>query len=115
MPWMPEVFSALIAEAKRPQEAEATSTNDVVPYYGRPSQTNPKPSFAPSPHSSPSSTIPESATLRALRMPEASSSTLDTVWRVNNCETCCGPALARWRGRDEHRDSVMYCESLGTH
>ena len=53
----------------------------------------------------------------ALRMPEpeASSSTLDTVWRVNNCETCCSPALARWRGRDEHRDSVMYCESLGTH
>jgi hypothetical protein len=46
---------------------------------------------------------------------EASSSTLDTVWRVNNCETCCSPALARWRGRDEHRDSVMYCVSLGTH
>lgn len=33
MPWMPEVFSAPIAEARRPQEAEATSTNDVVPYY----------------------------------------------------------------------------------
>jgi hypothetical protein len=42
-------------------------------------------------------------------------STLDTVWRVNNCEPCCSPALARWRGRDEHRDSVMYCESLGTY
>src|SRR5215208_373984 len=53
--------------------------------------------------------------LSAQDAPEASSSTLDTVWRVNNCETCCSPALARWRGRDELRDSVMYCESLGTH
>src|SRR5215213_5666796 len=53
--------------------------------------------------------------ISALRMPEASSSTLDTVWRVKNCETCFSPALARWRGRDEHRDSVMYRESLGTH
>jgi SnoaL-like domain len=33
MPWMPEVFSAPIAEARRPQEAEVTSTNDAVPYY----------------------------------------------------------------------------------
>jgi hypothetical protein len=33
MPWMPEVFTAPIAEARRPQEAEATSTNDAVPYY----------------------------------------------------------------------------------
>jgi hypothetical protein len=33
MPWMPEVFTAPIAEARRPQETEATSTNDAVPYY----------------------------------------------------------------------------------
>src|ERR671921_1089167 len=33
MPWMPEVFSAPIAAARRAQEAEATSTNDAVPYY----------------------------------------------------------------------------------
>ena len=34
MPWMPEVFNAPIAEARRPQEAEATSTNDVAYYEG---------------------------------------------------------------------------------
>ena len=33
MPWMPEVFTAPIAAARRAQEAEATSTNDTVPYY----------------------------------------------------------------------------------
>jgi hypothetical protein len=33
MPWMPEVFTAPIAEARRAQEAQATSTNDAVPYY----------------------------------------------------------------------------------
>src|ERR671915_1919341 len=33
MPWMPEVFTAPIAEARRAQEAETTSTNDAVPYY----------------------------------------------------------------------------------
>src|ERR687893_3152243 len=33
MPWMPEVFTAPIAAARRAQEAEATSTNDAVPYY----------------------------------------------------------------------------------
>src|SRR5919107_4030282 len=32
MPWMPEVFTAPIAEARRAQD-EATSTNDAVPYY----------------------------------------------------------------------------------
>jgi len=30
---MPEVFTAPIAEARRAQEAQATSTNDAVPYY----------------------------------------------------------------------------------
>jgi hypothetical protein len=30
---MPEVFTAPIAEARRPQEGKATSTNDAVPYY----------------------------------------------------------------------------------
>src|SRR5215204_5062031 len=33
MPWMPEVFSAPIAAARRAQDKEATSTNDAVPYY----------------------------------------------------------------------------------
>jgi hypothetical protein len=33
MPWMPEVFSVPLAEARRAQEEEATSTNDAVPYY----------------------------------------------------------------------------------
>src|SRR5919112_1413009 len=33
MPWMPEVFTAPIAEARRTQAEEATSTNDAVPYY----------------------------------------------------------------------------------
>jgi hypothetical protein len=33
MPWMPEVFSAPIAEARRVQEEGATSSNDAVPYY----------------------------------------------------------------------------------
>ena len=33
MPWMPEVFNAPIAEARRTQIEEATSTNDAVPYY----------------------------------------------------------------------------------
>ena len=34
MPWMPEVFSAPIAVARRAQEeGEATGTNDAVPYY----------------------------------------------------------------------------------
>jgi hypothetical protein len=31
MPWMPEVFTAPIAEARRSQEA--MRTNDAVPYY----------------------------------------------------------------------------------
>jgi hypothetical protein len=34
MPWMPEVFTAPIAEARRVQEeGEATGTNDAVPCY----------------------------------------------------------------------------------
>jgi hypothetical protein len=33
MPWMPKAFTAPIAAARRAQEAEATSTNDAVPYY----------------------------------------------------------------------------------
>src|SRR4029453_11915215 len=33
MPWMPEVFTAPIAEARRTQVEETTSTNDAVPYY----------------------------------------------------------------------------------
>src|SRR5918999_2519325 len=33
MPWMPEVFSAPLAAARRAQDEEATSTNDAVPYY----------------------------------------------------------------------------------
>jgi hypothetical protein len=33
MPWMPEVFTAPIAEARRVKEEGATSTNDAVPYY----------------------------------------------------------------------------------
>src|SRR5918998_444215 len=33
MPWMPEVFTAPIAEARRAQDEEATSTNDALPYY----------------------------------------------------------------------------------
>src|SRR5215212_4441849 len=33
MPWMPEVFTAPIAEARRAQAEEATGTNDAVPYY----------------------------------------------------------------------------------
>jgi hypothetical protein len=33
MPWMPEVFTAPIAEARRAQEAKAEGTNDAVPYY----------------------------------------------------------------------------------
>ena len=33
MPWMPEVFSAPLAVARRAQDEEATSTNDAVPYY----------------------------------------------------------------------------------
>ena len=33
MPWMPEVFTAPIAEARRAQAEEATITNDAVPYY----------------------------------------------------------------------------------
>jgi hypothetical protein len=33
MPWMPEVFTAPIAAARRAQDEEATSTNDAVPYY----------------------------------------------------------------------------------
>jgi hypothetical protein len=32
MPWMPENFTAPIAEARRAQE-EAALTNDAVPYY----------------------------------------------------------------------------------
>jgi hypothetical protein len=31
MPWMPEVFTASIAEARR--EQDAASANDTVPYY----------------------------------------------------------------------------------
>jgi hypothetical protein len=33
MPWMPEIFSAPIAAARRAQDEEVTSTNDAVPYY----------------------------------------------------------------------------------
>ena len=33
MPWIPGVFTAPIAEARRTQEEEATTTNDAVPYY----------------------------------------------------------------------------------
>jgi SnoaL-like domain len=33
MPWMPEVFTAPIAEARHAPKEEATSTNDAVPYY----------------------------------------------------------------------------------
>ena len=33
MPWMPEVFSAPIAEARSALQEEAQSTNDAVPYY----------------------------------------------------------------------------------
>jgi hypothetical protein len=33
MPWMPEVFTAPIAEARRAQAEEATSTKDAIPYY----------------------------------------------------------------------------------
>jgi hypothetical protein len=33
MPWMPEVFTVPIAEARRTQVEEATNTNDAVPYY----------------------------------------------------------------------------------
>ena len=33
MPWMPEVFSATIAEARRTHVEEAKTTNDAVPYY----------------------------------------------------------------------------------
>lgn len=33
MPWMPEVFTAPIAEARRAREAEAEGVNDAVPYY----------------------------------------------------------------------------------
>ena len=33
MPWMPEVFSAPIAAARRAQDEEVTSTNDAVPYF----------------------------------------------------------------------------------
>jgi hypothetical protein len=33
MPWMPEVFSATIAEARRTHVEEAKITNDAVPYY----------------------------------------------------------------------------------
>jgi SnoaL-like domain len=33
MPWMPEVFTAPIAEARRTQVEKTTSTNDAVPYY----------------------------------------------------------------------------------
>ena len=32
MPWMPEVFTAPIVEARRAQE-ETARTNDAVPYY----------------------------------------------------------------------------------
>jgi hypothetical protein len=33
MPWMPKVFTAPIAAARRAQEEEDTSANDAVPYY----------------------------------------------------------------------------------
>src|ERR671929_791821 len=33
MPWMPEIFSATIAEARHTHVEEAKSTNDAVPYY----------------------------------------------------------------------------------
>ena len=33
MPWMPEVFTAPIAEARRAREAEAENANEAVPYY----------------------------------------------------------------------------------
>jgi hypothetical protein len=33
MPWMPEVFTAPIAEVRRAREAEAERANDAVPYY----------------------------------------------------------------------------------
>jgi SnoaL-like domain len=33
MPWMPEVFTIPIAEARRTRVEEAASTNDAVPYY----------------------------------------------------------------------------------
>src|ERR671911_1113561 len=33
MPWMPEAFSAPLAEARRTREAEAENSNDAVPYY----------------------------------------------------------------------------------
>jgi hypothetical protein len=33
MPWMPEVFTAPLAAARRAQDEEVTSTNDAVPYY----------------------------------------------------------------------------------
>src|SRR5688572_6202005 len=33
MPWMPEVFTTPLAEARRAQYEEATTTNDAVPYY----------------------------------------------------------------------------------
>ena len=33
MPWMPEIFNATIAEARRIHVEEAKTTNDAVPYY----------------------------------------------------------------------------------
>src|ERR671913_2081173 len=33
MPWIPEVFTAPLAAARRAQDEEVTSTNDAVPYY----------------------------------------------------------------------------------
>ena len=33
MPWMPEVFTVPIAEARRAQEEEAARTNCAIPYY----------------------------------------------------------------------------------
>ena len=33
MPWMPEVFTAPIAEARHAQEEEAALTNSAIPYY----------------------------------------------------------------------------------
>ena len=33
MPWMPEIFTAPIAEARRAREAQAEGANDAVPYY----------------------------------------------------------------------------------
>jgi hypothetical protein len=33
MPWMPEIFNATIAEARRTHVEEAKTTNDAVPYY----------------------------------------------------------------------------------